>query len=103
MPVRGSNNGMQESKQIRFGLSADDAPVEVPPGGGVGLMNDGVESSDEGGSGGDISTERVDESCGEMSDVPPDEGEDVMVDGRSREVVPPEVKGDEFVQYLSLH
>ena len=78
-------------------MSADDAADVVPPLVEVELMSGGVGASDEGGSGGDVSTERVDESCGEMSDVPPDEGEDVMVDGRSREVVPPEVKGDEFV------
>ena len=57
-------------------------------------MSGGVEASDEGG---DVSTEGVDESCGEMSDVPPDEGEDVMGDDGSREVVPPEVKGDKIV------
>ena len=97
MPVRGSNNGMQEGKHKRYGLSADDAADVVPPVVEVELMSGGVGASDEGGSGGDVSTERVDESCGEMSEVSPDESEDVMVDGRSREVVPPEVKGDEFV------
>ena len=69
----------------------------VPPVVEVELMSGGVGASDEGGSGGDVSTERVDESCGEMNEIPPDESEDVMVDERSREVVPPEVKGDEFV------
>ena len=78
-------------------MSADDAADVVPPVVEVELMSGGVGASDEGGSGGHVSTETVNESCGEMSEVPPDEGEDVMVDGRSREVVLPEVKGDEFV------
>ena len=78
-------------------MSADDAADVVPPVVEVELMSGGVGASDEGGSGGDVSTERVDESCGEMSEVPPDEGEDVMVEDGSREVVPPEVNGDEIV------
>ena len=88
---------MQERKHKRYGLSADDAADEVPPVVEVGMMSDGVGRSDGVGSGGDVSTERVDEFCGEMSEVPPDESEDVMVDELSREVVPPEVNGDEFV------
>ena len=51
MPVRGGNNGMIEGKQKILGLSADDAPVEVPPDVDVGLSCGGVEMRIEVGSG----------------------------------------------------
>ena len=51
MPVRGGNNGMIEGTKKILGLSADDAPVEVPPDVGVGLSCGGVEMRIEVGSG----------------------------------------------------
>ena len=58
MPVRCGNNGMQTRKKEILGLSADDAPVEVPPARDdeVGWMSDGVESSD--GVGSDVDAPR---------------------------------------------
>ncbi len=44
----------------------------IPPVVEVGMMRDGVGKSDEVGSGGDVSTGRVDESWSKMSVVPPD-------------------------------
>ena len=46
MPLRGGSNGIQTGKQQILELSADDAPVEVPPDDEVSWMSDGVESSD---------------------------------------------------------
>ena len=55
MPVRGGNNGMIEGTQKILGLSADDAPVKVPPDVSVGLSCVGVEMRIEVGSGVDDS------------------------------------------------
>ncbi len=53
-------------------VSADEAADVVLLVVEVGRMRDGVGKSDEVGSGGDVSTGRVDESWSEMSVVPPD-------------------------------
>jgi hypothetical protein len=53
-------------------VSADEAADVVLLVVEVGMMRDGVGKSDGVGSGGDVSTGRVDESWSEMSVVPPD-------------------------------
>ena len=67
---------MQEGKHKILGLSADDAPAEVPPDVEVGWSCGGVESRNEVESGCDVPTERTDESCDEMKEFPPDSSED---------------------------
>ena len=75
-----------------------------------GLRNDGVESSSDGvGRGGDGSTEMMEDACCEMSGVPPDfskgdlmmrgevppeRSEDLVIDGMSSDVVPPDSEND---------
>ena len=89
MPVRGGNNGKQEGKHKILGLSADDAPAEVPPDVEVGWSCGGVELRNEVGSGVDDPRKRAVNTGVEMSEVPPDSSEDDMNDRLMSEVVPP--------------
>jgi hypothetical protein len=62
-----ANNGMQTGKQEILGLSADDAPDEVPPVGEVGMKCDGVIAIDEIESSVDEPQKIVGERCDDIS------------------------------------
>ena len=76
-------------------MSADDAPVEVPPDVDVGWMSEGVESSDGVGNDVVVPRYRAVKTGDEMIEVPPDSSEDEINGNRIREGVSSEVKDDD--------
>ncbi len=87
---------MQTGKQEILGLSADDAPDEVPPVGEVGMKCDGVIAIEEVESGVDEPQKIVGERCDDISEVPPDSSEDDENDKPMGEIVPLQLTDDEY-------
>ncbi len=71
MPVRGGNKGMLSEKQRILRVSAEEAPVDVPPEVEVGLRNGGVESSKVVESFGEAPSEGAGSSWVDIKEAPP--------------------------------
>ncbi len=93
---------MQTGKQEILGLSADDAPDEVPPVGDVRMKCYGFIAIDDVESGVDAPQKIVGERCDYSSEVPPDSSEDDWNDKPMGGIVPRSRKTMNMILQIKL-